>query len=210
MTEAALVPEFAAEWKRAGVELSMLYPCAGTRWRNRGFQLRRRLARWNRGALLNAYLRQEERICFPPRPEYLELMARKKPMMVMGTHSHLPNEGELLSAAHALRIPTLGMVRSWDNIHKGIHTRPRWITVWNEVNRQELIELEGYEPERVIITGPPQFDPYFQPDTTWSREKFCDRFRLDPSRPIILFATLGNFFPQNDETCWMRVLRSPP
>ncbi len=88
-------------------------------------------------------------------------------------------------------------------MHKGIRTRPDKLGVWNEINRQEVIELERYAPSEVEILGPPQFDPYFQAGTEWSREALAARFGLDPARPIVLFASLGNFIPTLDETCWM-------
>ena len=63
-----------------------------------------------------------------------------------------------------LGIPTLGIVRSWDNVYKGIRRRPQQLAVWNTVNRDELLDLEGYRPDQVHIIGSPQFDPYFDAD----------------------------------------------
>ncbi|MDL1894822.1 hypothetical protein FBQ82_00980 [Anaerolineae bacterium CFX7] len=205
-TEAVRVPEFIREWKRPEVEFASLLPCDITSWRQRAFWMRRRLVRLHSRVLLQAWIKWEERRLYPPRQSYLDAFKQRPPALLLTTHAHLFREAELISAAHHLGIPTLGVVRSWDNVHKGIRSRPRRLAVWNQVNQQEVIELEGYLPNEVDVIGSPQFDPYFAPDTIWSREKFAAHFQIDPARPILLFATLGNFFPELDETCWMDVL----
>jgi hypothetical protein len=205
-TEAINAPGFVQEWQRPEIEFEPLYSCDSALWRNRAFWIRRRLARLGNQTLLRAWLAWEERRFYPPRQAYVGVFGRHRPDLLLTTHAHLCSEAELLSTAHAVGIPTLGLVRSWDNVYKGIRSRPQRLAVWNEINRQELIELEGYQPEHVDIVGSPQFDPYFAPDTLWAREKLAAHFHLDPARPIILFATLGYFLPGFDETCWMDVL----
>ena len=205
-TEATAVPEFIQEWQRPGIEFATLLPCGSTSWRSRAFRLRRRLVRLGNGSLLRAWLALEERRFYPPQRVYVEVFRQKRPALLLATHAHLYRESELISTAHALDIPTLGVVRSWDNVYKGIRSRPQRLAVWNEINRQEVIELEGYQPEKVDVVGSPQFDPYFAPDSVWPRQKLAAYFNLDPKRSIILFASLGNFFPALDETCWMDLL----
>lgn len=145
----------------------------------------------------------ERQYLYSPPQEYLEQFRQKRPSLLVVTHAHLLNESELISAARSLKIPVLGIVRSWDNVHKGLQSRTDHIAVWNEINRNEVIELDRYRPSDVTMVGASQFDPYFQEDTVWSREKLAERFNLDPARPILLFASLGNFIPGLDETCWM-------
>lgn len=168
--------------------------------------MRRRVAKMGNRRALRAWLTWEEKRFYPPREEYVTAFRRIGPSLLLTTNAHLPREAELISTARALGIPTLGIVRSWDNVFKGIHCRPDRLAVWNEINRQELIDIEGYRPGSVDIVGSPQFDPYFASDGVWSREKLAYRFGLDAARPIILFATLGYFLPGFDETCWMDTL----
>lgn len=205
-TEATTVPEFVQEWQRPGIEFATLLPCDSTQWRSRAFWMRRRLVRLGSRTLLRAWLAWEERRLYPPQQAYVEAFQQCRPALLLATHAHLHREAELISTAHAMGIPTLGIVRSWDNVYKGIRSRPQRLAVWNEINRQEVIELEGYKRETVDIVGSPQFDPYFAPDTLWPRQKLAAQFSLDPARPIILFATLGYFLPGFDETCWMEIL----
>lgn len=200
-TEATTVPRFIEEWQRPGVDFAPLLPCDATSGRSRAFWMRRRVASTGSRTLLRSWLAFEERYYYPLRPEYLERFRRERPALLLATHSHLHREGELLRAAKSLGIPTLGIVRSWDNVYKGIRSRPDRLAVWNEINRQEVIELEGYAPGEVEITGPPQFDPYFAPGRDWSRERLAAHFELDPARPIILYATHG-YYSGLDETGW--------
>jgi len=207
-TEAFRVPEFVNLWKRPNIEFAPLLPCEPTLWRSRAFWLRRRVAGLGNRQLLNAYLRLEHRYFYSANKLYADMLTARRPSVLLTTHAHLSSEVELIATAHKLKIPTLGIVRSWDNVYKGIRSRPQQLAVWNEINKQEVIDYEGYEPEKVHLVGAPQFDPYFARDTIWSKERLCEHFRLDPNRPIILFATLGYFFPGFDETCWMDALMS--
>ena len=204
-TEASQVPSFVEEWERPGVELAPLYPCDHTSWHNRAYYVRRRIARRGGRQLLRAWLALERKL-FQAQPEYVRRFRQRRPDLLLTTHAHLFREAQLLASARAANIPTLGVVRSWDNVYKGIRSRPERLTVWNEINRREVMELEGYKAEDVELVGAPQFDPYFQPDTEWSRERLARTLGLDPARPILLFGSLGNFFPEFDETVWMDVL----
>jgi CDP-Glycerol:Poly(glycerophosphate) glycerophosphotransferase len=201
-TEAIAVPRFIEEWQRPGVEFAPLLPCEATSARSRAFWMRRRVARLGSPWLLQAWLAFEWHRYYPLRPEYIERFRRERPALLLTTHSHLHREGELLRAAHSVGVPTLGVVRSWDNVYKGIRSRPGCLAVWNEINREEVIRLEGYSPDAVEITGPSQFDLYFASGGEWTRERLASHFNLEPARPIILFASPG-YFHGIDETVWM-------
>jgi len=116
------------------------------------------------------------------------------------THPTHSFELPLYKSALKLSIPTIGVLRSWDNIHKGLRIRPDHLTVWNNVNKQEAVDLLKLAPDQVYITGGSQFDGYFSENITQStRVGFCDKYNLDPNRPIIMVATLGAFIYLYDE-----------
>lgn len=50
------------------------------------------------------------------------------------------------------------------------------------------------------MIGAPAFDPYLAAGSDWPRAKLAARLKLDPVRPIMLFATLGQFSQNIDET----------
>ena len=205
-TQAYRVDEFTNEWSGGGISFAPLQLTEHTAWRSRAYRVRRRLAQLGVRPLLNSWLSFESRALYSVRQDHCQTFRQSNVRLLLTTHAHFSGEGELIRSAHACGIPTVGMVRSWDNVHKGIKTRPRQVVVWNEINRQEVIQLEGYAPRNVHVLGSPQFDAYFQQDRLWSRSKLAAHFGLDSNRPIILFATLGNFNPSFDETCWMSVL----
>lgn len=205
-TEAITVPQFIQTWKRPGIEFTSLLPISFTRMRHYAFLLRRKLLHWNLSPLLRGYLAAEQRFLYSAHKEYTTQLNDFQPDLIVTTNALLLKEAQLISTAHELGIPTLGLVRSWDNVHKGLQIRPEHLAVWNTINRQEVIAFDRYQPQAVTIIGAPQFDPYFAEDTIWPREKLAEHFGLDPDRPIILYASLGYFIRGLDETCWMDVL----
>jgi len=134
------------------------------------------------------------------------LLREWQPDVVVSTHLSQVYGRRLVAVARQMGIPTVGNLMSWDNVWKGFKVRPDLITCWSENNRREICELEAYEPEQVQVIGAPAFDAYLAPDAEWTRAELCRRFELDPQRPILLFATLGQFRQQIDETNPLEVL----
>ncbi len=66
--------------------------------------------------------------------------------------------------------------------------------------KENLIKIGGFLPEQIDVIGAPVFDPYLDPAGAWPRRELCDRIGLDPERPILLFATLGQMRMFWDET----------
>ncbi|MDA1015749.1 MAG: hypothetical protein O3A00_15005, partial [Planctomycetota bacterium] len=156
--------------------------------------------------LLKLYRAWENRKFYAPRSEYIEEFQRQRPDVYLSTHSQLTAEAELLNAARKLGIPTIGMIRSWDNVLKGVRCHPDRMAVWNEINQRELMSRERYKQHDTSVIGAPQFDCHFQEDCIWTREQFCRHFNLDPDRPYILYGTNGYYEPGFDETVWVESL----
>src|SRR6185436_7009240 len=94
------------------------------------------------------------------------------------------------------RVPTLGSVRSWDNILKHLRTRPQALTVWNALNAREAVEIDRFRPEQVTEVGAPQLDGYFSEGlTSLSKEDLG----LDPRKKVLLLAT-SSFTYDSDQT----------
>ncbi|MCD4750465.1 MAG: hypothetical protein K8R59_13930 [Thermoanaerobaculales bacterium] len=106
----------------------------------------------------------------------------------------------LIGAAGAMGIPSVGNLASWDNTYRPLRVRPDEITCWSDRAERELCAWCAYRADQVKVTGAPAFDPYFRDGATWNREKLCKEMALDPARPIILYASLGQFRPFMDET----------
>ncbi len=205
-SEASNVADFTVNFINPNVNFSYLYPCGTNTSRSRAYWMRRRLNRVFNNQLLNAYCKFEENIFYPPNPSYLNQLKSDSSKILFTTNAHLANERELITAAHKLNIPTIGFIKSWDNIHKGIHSRTNKVAVWNNINKQELVEIEKYKPEDIYVTGPPQFDQYFKDDVIFNKIEYLENLGLEKDRPIIFFASIGDFGFNIDESYWLDLL----
>ncbi|MEJ7892763.1 MAG: hypothetical protein WKF94_08985 [Solirubrobacteraceae bacterium] len=111
-------------------------------------------------------------------------------------------QSEYIRAARALGVPTALPVASWDNLTmKGvIRERPDLLTVWNETQRDEAIELHGVPAENITVTGAVAYDHWFGWRSSASREDFCTRVRLDPGRPYVMYACSSRFVAADEGT----------
>lgn len=96
---------------------------------------------------------------------------------------------DLARAAIELGIRSVFAVASWDHLSsKGELTfSPQQVIVWNEVQKQEAIDLHHLEADRVVVTGSQVFDEWFDKQPSTTRESFCARVGLRADRPIVLY-----------------------
>ncbi len=164
------------------------------------------LAKRGRSGAAQRLLGLERRYVANVPKAYQDLLDERPWDVVLATHIHLLFETPLMNAAHRRGIPTVGIVNSWDNVYKGIHAHPDRAVVWSDVNKREMIDFEGYPAERVTPIGAPAFDSYFRPENRWSREDLCRHFGLDPARPLIVYATIGQYVKFFEETYLVEAL----
>jgi hypothetical protein len=125
-------------------------------------------------------------------PEYLSSTFRDfPPSLVVSTHPRTSYEYEIVMAARRLGVQTLGVVKSWDNVGKGLSSPPHLISVWNPVNKEEALRLLAYCDDEVEINGSPSFDCYYDARYLLPRKEFMLSLGLNPSRPLVTFATGG-------------------
>jgi hypothetical protein len=124
---------------------------------------------------------------------------------------------DTVRAAQSLGVPTAACIASWDNLtNKGLlRVQPDLVTVWNEIQACEAVELHGIPRARVAVTGAQPFDRWFERQPRRTRDEFCAMLGLDPARPIVLF-TGSSFFISGEQTElpfvreWMKALRGSP
>jgi CDP-Glycerol:Poly(glycerophosphate) glycerophosphotransferase len=143
--------------------------------------------------------RLEERL-IPDVAGYDDLFRRYPPDLVVSGDPLRPGDANLLAMAHRRGIPTLGSVRSWDNVRKHLRTRAKALTVWNARNAREAVEIDQFRPDAITQVGAPQLDHYFRSDPPpESRAAFCLAERLDPDKKVLLLAT-SSFTYDSDQT----------
>jgi len=202
LTQASLVPEVIEELRHDRIVLAhhdLYYPSPN---QSRLINLRRKL---NNRVITRLFLKLEELTSGPP-VGLRELFARYPPTLVVSSHTKVIWEWDVITWARRCRIPTAGLVKSWDNVLKRLCVRVDFLGVWSKANKRETIQYERYGSDRVEIIGPLPFDRYFSPDVIRPRDEFWRSQGLDPARPIILFGTAGGVGADWDETFMLDLL----
>jgi len=121
-----------------------------------------------------------------------ELFDRHRPALLVASNPGLIfAEVPLLRTAVQRGVRTIAVDPSWDNFTNKLlpvrHTDR--LVVWNDIMKQQAVDLHGYRPEEVRACGPPHWDRYFQAGSTVSREAFFTRIGADPSRKLVTLTT---------------------
>ena len=122
-------------------------------------------------------------------------------------------QADYVKSARALGIPVGFPVFSWDNLsNKGlIHVVPDRVFVWNSRQRLEAVKMHHVPVDRVVVTGAPRFDDFFQMTPQQSREEFCAAVGLDPARPIVAYLCSSEFVSSREVEFvrrWIDALRA--
>ncbi|MGH9970712.1 MAG: hypothetical protein ACREBG_23380 [Pyrinomonadaceae bacterium] len=121
--------------------------------------------------------------------EYRRLLSNWDAGVVVGMSPEGLREMALVEAANELRIPTVVMIRSRDNLASKIQHLPEAdaYLVWSDVTREFMLRMyPEIPPERVHVTGSPQFDHHLDPAYRLDRETFFAKVGLDPARPLVV------------------------
>ena len=165
-------------------------------------------------ALIAAPLRGAER-SIAPSDDALALVTEHDPDLVLvtpllevGSPQH-----EYLRAAKRLGKRSALCVASWDNLTTSglVHEIPDLVTVWNEAQREEAVELHRIARDRVAVTGAIAYDHWFDWKPSTTREEFCKRVGVDPGRPYILYLCSSGFITPNEGDFivrWIQQLRA--
>jgi hypothetical protein len=121
-------------------------------------------------------------------------------------------QADFVKSARALGIPSGMLVFSWDNLsNKGlIHEMPDRVLVWNDIQLREAIKLHKCPEGRIVITGAPRFDEFFEMQPASTRAEFCQLAGLDPARPIITYLGSSKFVAAAEQafvTRWIAAIR---
>ena len=187
--------------------------------RRLALRLAQRLAARTDAVLSERVIRTTRRLeaAIPASRRISRYIRAEMPDAVLVTSAAKPasNQVEFLKSARRLGIPAGSCVASWDNLtNKGLlKVVPERVFVWNEVQRNEAVELHGVPPERVVATGAQLFDPWFERRPSTPRDTFVRGIGLDPAEPYVLFVGSSPFVTNHSDdevrlvVRWIEALR---
>jgi CDP-Glycerol:Poly(glycerophosphate) glycerophosphotransferase len=111
------------------------------------------------------------------------------------------SEIPLLRTAARRGVRSMAVDPSWDNFTNKLIPvrRVNRLIVWNDLMKQQAIDLHGYGPDEVRVAGTPQWDLYFRGGTLISRDAFCATVGADPGRRLVtLTTTPRELYPHHD------------
>jgi hypothetical protein len=128
-------------------------------------------------------------------------------LLVTSSPGLIFSEVPMLRTAVRRGVRSMAVDPSWDNFTNKLLPvrRVDRLIVWNDLMKQQAIELHGFAPDQVRVAGAPQWDLYFKQGPVTSREAFFRRIGADPSRRLItLTTTPRELYPHHDHV--LRVL----
>jgi hypothetical protein len=153
--------------------------------------------------------------CIPPHPRIEQFVAEQRPDVLLVTHlaEFGSGQSDYVRVARRLGIHTGYPVFSWDNLtNKGlIHDPPELVFVWNELQADEAVELQGIPREHVVVTGSPSYDHWFDWKPARSRAELCHELGLSADRPLVLYVCSSPFVARNEVAFvrrWIAALRA--
>jgi len=125
-----------------------------------------------------------------------DILSMYHPNLIFATTIYSVDDVRLMRAAKRHRIPTIGMIKSWDNLtcKDAILIPPDTLITHNDVMKEEAVTLHGYPRRDVVVVGIPQFDWYADPQFPYAKEAFFSRLRLDPQKKLITYTAAGLSF----------------
>lgn len=131
---------------------------------------------------------------------FKDIFNKYNPDLVFLAHLFGDDEISMLREAKKRNIKSVGFINSWDKLTSRCILRisPDWLIVPNEITKKEAIRYQNINEETIFVSGPPQFDVYKQYTNYLSKEDFCRKLNINPSKKIILFCPLGSSFSDFD------------
>lgn len=146
-----------------------------------------------------SFFTKVENFLLPSFDEFSKLVVRHQPIMLITATPGLdPWEAELILLAKRKNVSTIAMNFSWDNLTMNSkHVRKTdYLIAWNNIVKDEAINIHGYNNDRVFVSGTLRFDPYFDKNVVWpGKEEFLKSKGLNPKYPTIFHTTVTKAYP---------------
>lgn len=121
---------------------------------------------------------------------YEKQLKALQPSVVFITHQRVAALMPICLAANALKIKVVSAIYSWDNLPKArLAVKADYYLVWSDYMKKEMeLYYPEIAPEKVVVTGTPQFEFYTKKDTIVSREAFAAIYNLDVAKKWLCFS----------------------
>jgi len=122
--------------------------------------------------------------------QYIDLLKKEKPVLVVGFSPEGNREMPLLQAASDLNIPTMIMIRSRDNLVSKIAfmSKVDEYLVWSDNQKDYLRHLyPELRSSKTSVIGSPQFSHHLDESYRLTRSEFFKKVKLDSDRPLVVF-----------------------
>ena len=120
----------------------------------------------------------------------LQTLKKEQPAFVFCTNQRIVGAIAPLLAAQDLGIPTGTFIFSWDNLPKStLIVETDFYFVWSNYMKEEILHYyPNINPNQVIISGTPQFEPYFEKNNLIPKELFFKQYGLKTDRKYICYS----------------------
>jgi hypothetical protein len=159
-----------------------------------------------RGPRLVRWMIEHVERCLEPPPHVERSLLDFEPDVVVVTHLARDSiQADYVRAAKRLGIHTVYPVFSWDNLtNKGlVHELPELVLVWNELQADEAVELQGIPRSQVRVLGAWSYDHWFDWQPSRSRAELSGELGLAADRPLVLYVCSSGFVAR-DEVAFVR------
>lgn len=121
------------------------------------------------------------------------------PDLVFLGHLFGDDEVAMLREAKRRGIVSVGLINSWDKLTSRSMLRliPDYLFVPNQITYSEAMQYQDVPKEKIVITGAPQFDMYFNRVYT-PRNEFLSALGIDSDKKVILICPIGKAFSSSD------------
>jgi hypothetical protein len=125
---------------------------------------------------------------------------------LLGRSDRNRQQTDTVKAASRLGIPVGAGIATWDHLTtKGlIKAWPDALFVWNEIQARDAAELHFVPRGRMIVTGAPLFDGWFERRATVDRDEFLSAVGLESGRYILFVGSSPNIAPPELEIPFVR------
>lgn len=121
---------------------------------------------------------------------FFKLLKSESPDIVFSTHQRALHNIPFFAAARKLNIKTVSVIYSWDNMPKArIPYYSDYFFVWSDYMKKEFdTYYSDIKPERIKITGTPQFEFYLDKTLIESKSEFIKKHKLKLDRPLVCYS----------------------